>query len=175
MSQSILLSKTPTCHEYSDWEVFKYNFGIWCLGFFCLGCQWTHLDNVPALSKITLDWEDIKMWGPVQKAVVGLFAALIVYLAYSEYTLLTQVGVAKYYLMWIVAVVGFFVWNTKRQTDKLLHVHHYVLFAFLQSIIGYQSPVFTLAQGFCAGVMVEGGARWGYDPIWIPKDQITAH
>jgi UDP-N-acetylmuramyl pentapeptide phosphotransferase/UDP-N-acetylglucosamine-1-phosphate transferase len=69
---------------------------------------------VPALSKITLDWEDIKLWGPIQKAVVGLGAALVVFLGYSEYNLLSQVGVAKYYLIWIVAVIGFFVWNTKR-------------------------------------------------------------
>jgi hypothetical protein len=37
-SEFVLAASTSECHVYSDWEVFKYNFGIWCLGFFCLGC-----------------------------------------------------------------------------------------------------------------------------------------
>jgi hypothetical protein len=31
--------------------------------------------------------------------------------------------------------------------------------------------MFTLLHGFFAGMMVEGGCRWGYDPIWLsPHD-----
>ena len=30
-------------------------------------------------------------------------------------------------------------------------------------------------MGFCNGMMIEGGCRWGYDPIWIknepPRDE----
>lgn len=33
-------------------------------------------------------------------------------------------------------------------------------------------------MGFCNGMMIEGGSRWGYDPIWVqnekPKEIKTA-
>lgn len=25
-------------------------------------------------------------------------------------------------------------------------------------------------MGFCNGMMIEGGCRWGYDPIWIKNE-----
>jgi hypothetical protein len=33
-------------------------------------------------------------------------------------------------------------------------------------------------MGFCNGMMIEGGSRWGYDPVWVenekPKEIKTA-
>jgi hypothetical protein len=26
-------------------------------------------------------------------------------------------------------------------------------------------------MGFCNGMMIEGGSRWGYDPIWIRNEK----
>ena len=37
---------------------------------------------------------------------------------------------------------------------------------------GYQHPVITILHGWANGVMIEGGARWGYDPIWEKKSLI---
>ena len=70
------------------------------------------------------------------------------------------------YLLWAVLVFGFMIWNTKRQPNKSIWIHHYVVAGVLITFIGYQSPILTIAHGFAMGVMIEGGARWGFDPIW---------
>jgi len=34
-------------------------------------------------------------------------------------------------------------------------------------------------MGFCNGMMIEGGSRWGYDPVWVqnekPKEEKIAN
>ena len=37
------------------------------------------------------------------------------------------------------------------------------------TFICYQSELLTVMHGFAMGVFIEGGARWGFDPIWTEK------
>ena len=50
-----------------------------------------------------------------------------------------------------------------------LHLHHYTISMTLVVFLGIQRPIFSFLCGLNNGVMVEGGARWGYDPIWIKR------
>ena len=34
------------------------------------------------------------------------------------------------------------------------------------AIICYQSPFISIIYGFMNGMAIEGGCRWGFDPIW---------
>ena len=34
------------------------------------------------------------------------------------------------------------------------------------AIICYQSPFISAVYGFFNGMAIEGGCRWGFDPIW---------
>lgn len=38
------------------------------------------------------------------------------------------------------------------------------------SFICYQSIFVTVVQAYFNGMMIEGGARWGYDPVWESDD-----
>jgi len=40
------------------------------------------------------------------------------------------------------------------------------------SFLCYQDKFFTLVHGFFNGMFIEGGCRWGFDPIWTPRDSI---
>ena len=40
------------------------------------------------------------------------------------------------------------------------------------SFICYQSIFVTVVHGYFNGMMIEGGARWGYDPVWEGDDDI---
>jgi len=55
-------ASAPECHKYTDEEVYHYNYYIWCIGFFYMGLQWTHLD-IPIFRKFELRWEIMKTWG----------------------------------------------------------------------------------------------------------------
>ena len=46
----------PACKEYTDDEVFNYNFYFWCTGFFFFGLQFTHFDIGP-MASFSLTWE----------------------------------------------------------------------------------------------------------------------
>ncbi len=41
------------------------------------------------------------------------------------------------------------------------------------SFICYQSIFVTVVHAYFNGMMIEGGARWGYDPIW-ESDEIPS-
>lgn len=76
-------------------------------------------------------------------------------------------GVIYYYIGWGVFIILMFVFITlcARKTHYL-HVHHYTVGMVIIALIGYQSIPAAIIQGFCNGMMIEGGCRWGYDPIW---------
>jgi len=81
-----------------------------------------------------------------------------------------------WYIIWFVIILLFFVIVTcALKKSHHLHVHHYTIGMILVVLIGYQSIPAALMMGFCNGMMIEGGCRWGYDPIWIrnepPQDE----
>lgn len=47
------------------------------------------------------------------------------------------------------------------------------------TFICYQDEVLTVCHGFAMGMFIEGGCRWGFDPIWTPAthhhDDIDDH
>jgi len=76
-----------------------------------------------------------------------------------------------WYILWFVIIALFFVIVTLalRKTHHL-HIHHYTIGMVLILLIGYQSVPAALIMGFCNGMMIEGGSRWGYDPVWIKNE-----
>lgn len=106
----------------------------------------------------------MKNWPPVLWAV---FFALIGFLgAFGDvlFKLYSSIDILKYYLLWGVALGSFFYLMGKNATDT--HIHHYVLAMIVLSFTCYQTPFVTLVHGVFNGIMIEGGSRWGYDPIW---------
>jgi len=89
-----------------------------------------------------------------------------------------KTGVEWYYLGVIVAMVLVFTLPTVilRKTHHL-HLHHYTCGMLGLLLLGYQNWLFALMHGFANGAMIEGGSRWGYDPIWYrnkPKTNAVA-
>jgi len=158
------------CKLYTKWEVFKYNYLVWCIGFILFGCQFTHADVGP-MQHFTLSWDSMKSWGVFLWAIFIGIILFVVFLLYSLATAYLAVNILEYYVVWILLLTAFIIWNTKRYAgQKHFHLHHYALAMILQSVICYQSLMFTLLQGFFAGMMVEGGCRWGFDPVWIDNE-----
>jgi uncharacterized membrane protein YfcA len=76
-----------------------------------------------------------------------------------------------WYIIWFVIIIVFFVVVTVAvKKTHHIHVHHYTIGMVLVVLIGYQSIPAALIMGFCNGMMIEGGSRWGYDPIWVKND-----
>lgn len=163
----------PTCKVYSWAEVFKYNMLWWNIAFF-LGLNFTHLDKGP-LKNLTLDWQVIKNYGKGMWTILAALTLFIISLLYVIATEYSTIGILNYYIMWAGALFSFMVWNTKRNhaKGKELHIHHYTLMLMLMSFDSLQSPFASLVHAFCHGIFIEGGCRWGFDPIWEGGNSVT--
>ena len=136
-----------------------------------LGLNFTHAD-AGFMQKLVLDPKIMKTWGIGLWAIFIFFVLLGIGLVWRIGTAYHELGILKYYLVWATIFFSvFFCINKKKQAQGLeLHIHHYVIAMALLSILCYQSVFLSAIQGITQGVMLEGGARWGYDPIWIkPK------
>ena len=162
-------SYSAECKEYTEEEVFAWNFKLWVSGFFSIGLQWTHMDVGP-LSKFTLTWSVMKKWGlPMWIFFIGV-VVFGVALVRDDIKGLIDCGEVHRYLIWIALVCGLILLNTIRLKGKrALHIHHYFLALLGLSIIGVQTELMTFVHGMAFGIFIEGGNRWGYDPIWEKK------
>ena len=57
---------------------------------------------------------------------------------------------------------------------KNIHLHHYTLMMIILSLLSYQDAFTTLLSGYFNGVMIEGAANYGYDPIFERGDEAVA-
>ena len=54
--------------------------------------------------------------------------------------------------------------------DKL-HLHHYVIAQYILIFACFQTPLITWVNGYVTGMMIDGGAEFGWDPLFEnPED-----
>ena len=96
--------------------------------------------------------------------VMGLLVGIV----YDVLSQIKGIGYLKWYIIWGVLLVGAVVKHTRKEAEvgKELHVHHYCIGFVLMTFICYQDPFLSVVHGFFNGMFLEGGCRWGYDPIW---------
>ena len=90
------------------------------------------------------------------------------YIIYCWY----KIGLIWVYFMWLGIELFLFVgvtWCLNK--THYLHFHHYTIAMCIVPLLGISGPFFSILAGFNNGVMVEGAARWGYDPIWNRRKQ----
>jgi hypothetical protein len=76
-------------------------------------------------------------------------------------------GVLWYYVGFLALIIlGFAVPTFVLRKTHKLHVHHYTVGMVIIAMLGYQSIPAAIFHGLANGMMIEGGSRWGYDPIW---------
>ena len=160
----------PACKTYTQEEVYAYNQHFWVAGFFLLGLQFTHTDIGP-LQHFTLTWKCLSQMGLLGWVVLAMMAGVCGGVLYFSAKGLADSDCLLRYIAWAAILVGFIVWNTKRLSPgRSLHIHHYFLAWMMLTFICYQSEFLTMMHGFAMGVFIEGGCRWGFDPIWTANE-----
>ena len=160
----------PACKTYTQEEVYAYNQHFWVAGFFLLGLQFTHT-HVGPLAHFSLTKKCLSQMGLIGWVVFAMMAVTCGSVLYFALRGLAESNVLLRYLGWAVILLGFIVWNTKRLSPgRSLHIHHYFLSWMMLTFICYQSEFLTFMHGFAMGVYIEGGARWGFDPIWTANE-----
>ena len=103
--------------------------------------------------------------------LISLIAFIFSYLFYLYSTIS--------FLLIYVGVIGLIVGGVWLQGKYFgptyhLHIHHYFLGLSMCLIVCYQNVFFTLVHSIFNGIMIEGGCRWGYSPLWEQNDACTA-
>ena len=79
-------------------------------------------------------------------------------------------GQLRVYLVLLIAVVTAPVLITfALRGSHSLHLHHYALGTMLMLLARYPTPLSGGLFGLAFGLLIEGAARWGLDPCWIPR------
>ena len=153
--------------EYPWFNVFFFNMLAWTIPYF-VGLQFTHLDKGP-MQKFSFAHDRIKEWPWFLWALAASLAVLLLGLMIYFIIVYARAGVLLGYFIFAVLIFLAFLIPTLvlKKTHKL-HVHHYTIGMILICLIGYQSVAAAIVHGYCNGMMIEGGCRWGYDPIWYP-------
>lgn len=106
----------------------------------------------------------MKTWPPV---LWGVFFALIAILTtlviviVKEYA---QLHIIKWYGLWASCIGVWFYLKQRKATD--VHIHHYCIGMLVLAFMCYQDVFITIVCGIFNGIMMEGGSRWGWDPIF---------
>jgi len=124
------------------------------------------------MKNFVLDPEVMKTWSRAMWCFFFLFVALIVAILYDDLSSLHTVGYLKYYILWAVIFLGLMGWMNNKQTaqGKVIHIHHYFVGVTMCTFICYQDVLLSVCHGFFFGMFLEGGCRWGYDPVWEIPD-----
>lgn len=157
------------CHEYSRWEVLRYNYFI--LLVFFLGLNFTHLDK-PPLKGLTLTPSAMKKWPWYQWVIFSFIILGILVNMGAVMVIYHRSGILYYYLEVLIAMIAFLAVGTylMRKTHAF-HLHHYVWSWWFMICLGYQNLYISGLAALNAGIMIEGMSRWGVDPIWVLKSR----
>ncbi len=156
---------------YALSNVLMYNQFTWTTAYF-VGLQFTHFDRGP-MTGFSLTPDKIKQWPKLLWLL--LMVILTIIMGFFVYLIIVYVhaGVIWWYLgFFLIIILGFASITAIFRRTHHIHVHHYTCGMVLIVLCGYQSIPASLFHGFCNGMMIEGGARWGYDPIWVRKQKV---
>ena len=153
---------------YNKWNCIMYKYCVWTIPYW-IGLQFTHFD-VELFRGFSLSPEYIRQWRP-QLWVVALIllAAVLGVLGYDIYCWYEIDLIWVFFAILGVEILLFVCVTVCLRKTRFLHFHHYTVAMCCIPFLGIQRPFLNILCGFVNGVMVEGGSRWGYDPIWIKK------
>lgn len=101
-------------------------------------------------------------------ALFIIVMGLLVGVLYDVLSKIKGLGYLKYYLIWAVLLIVAVVKHTQKEAEvgKQIHIHHYCIGWTIMTFVCYQDPFLSVVHGFFNGMFLEGGCRWGFDPIW---------
>lgn len=116
---------------------------------------------------ISLNTTYIRKWKLAQWLSISfaiLFVVLdLIYLFYVY----AIIGKIWFYVGYLAIITAFVVIrHLLIRKQKRMHIHHWMLFTFLTTLFGSQSPFFTIQLGFLTGCMCEGATRFGCTPMY---------
>lgn len=75
--------------------------------------------------------------------------------------------VAMDYLVLVALLILFFYfWLNKIRNLERMHLHHYIIGMMIMVFTSDQCPYITALNGVATGMMIDGVATWGFDPLF---------
>jgi len=121
------------------------------------------------MQKFRLTPSAIKEWELAQWLILAALVSLIAGFSIVIVQLMIAEEMERYALsVSITAAVGISTVSLIYNKDRQLHIHHWVFSIILCAYLCYQNLIVLALHGLLNGIMIEGIARWGLDPVWEP-------
>lgn len=164
----VIVNFEDDCHEHKFLSIFIWN--LCCIGVpQFIGCHWTYMMCGP-FKQISLSPTRCKTFKWQQWLIV--IAICIIVVVDLSIIILVYVFNSKWplYLLYLIVVgIILLVRHLKLRKTMNLHIHHWMLFTFLTTLIGWQTPIMTVQFGLFTGCMCEGATKYGCTPMYYLK------
>jgi len=140
--------------------------GSWFLGYI-IGLNYTHF-NQGFLKDFSVSVDRMRNWGPglwIFFTLVMFYYWGTLFFAASCFISVGQ-GLFQLSIIFLVMSPTFIISFLIRETH-FFHFHHYVFAVYAIPCLWFPHWYIIFNAGFSSGVIVEGLARWGADPLWI--------
>ena len=153
------------CYLFTDYEIVFHN-SCFIIAF-CIGMNYTHLD-FPPFNQFGFTIDKIKQYTCFGWLMLITFVSGTLLNLYYIYHVHFWTNSHWYYIYLTAAILGYSVLRTLwfRKTHYV-HLHHWTWGMVGLIYCGFQNLYVAALCGLMAGVMVEGGARWGFDEVWM--------
>lgn len=164
-----LVAATQTVRPFrAPWAHTVFRNGLcYALPFF-LGLHWAFVGRILGAS-FSLTPQSLARMGPNDWFALLLGAAIVLGAVTWHLRAARHARILGRYVAAFLTLVGLFTAITiALRGSHYLHFHHYTWGVFFVPFWRFNHPVSAVLQGYFLGVYVEGIARWGRDPIWVP-------
>lgn len=119
------------------------------------------------MQKFSLTPSSIKEWQSEQWMILGALILVIAGFSVLVVACIIDEQLGRYMLsLSIVVILGLTTVTLIYGTDHELHVHHWTISLILCCYLCHQNYIVLALHGLLNGIMIEGIARWGLDPVW---------
>jgi hypothetical protein len=140
--------------------------------FFYLGLNFTHLSESESLSAISLDFsaDSVLLDVTALIALLILFALIVTGLIAMVYMWIEAQILQLMFAQFLFYAFLFLMFSLYFFNKRSVHLHHWTFSFICASFLNYNHWIPCIFHALASGSGLEGGYRWGFDPVWKTID-----
>ena len=159
------------CYSYSRWDVFSFNYFWWTSWyFFGLHTSYKDAEIFEGVFSFAISFDEIADWSITTWIVISVTSVLGVFGMIYLGIKIKAMGMIRWYscqFLLLVALIGLMIPFFPNRTT---HIHHWTMGMIATTFLSSPDFITAAIHGIMNGMMVEGGATWGYDFVWKRSD-----
>ena len=155
------------CESYSRIDIFKFNYLWWTIWFF-IGLHFTYKDSedFSSIFSFSFAFDEFETLTLASWMVIVALGVIAVGFMIFEIIKVVAMGMIRWYSCQFLLLIALFGFMILMFPNRTTHPHHWTMGLIISSFCSSPDLLTAAVHGLCIGLMVEGGAAWGYDFVW---------